>query len=119
MTNARQAPANAPRTWDFLLTVLFIFLQAVLLVVLVLSAFSFGAVNAGCDSVGCNADVVGIGQQICTWGPIVIAIVSVPIAITRVLRRRIAFWVSILGGALMVGAFFVGGIVMTSGYPAS
>jgi len=120
MTDVRTPPANAPRTWDFLLTVVFILLQAILLVVLVLAAFSFGAINAGCQTTetGCNAGVVAIGQQLCTWGPIALAVITVPLAIFRVLRRRIAFWVPLLGGALMVGVFFVGGIVMTSGYPS-
>lgn len=120
MTDVRTPPANTPRTWDFLLTVVFVLLQVLLAVVLLLASFSFGAINAGCESTttGCNAGVVAIGQQLCTWGPIVILVITVPIAIFRVLRRRIAFWVSLLGGVLMVGVFFVGGIIMTSGYPS-
>ena len=121
MTDVRTPPANAPRTWDFLLTVVFTLLQAILLIVLVLAAFSFGAINSGCQSAegGCDPGLVSIGQQLCTWGPIVLAIITVPIAIFRVLRRRIAFWVPILGGVLMVGVFFLGGIIMTSGFPSA
>ena len=120
MTDVRTPPANAPRTWDFLLTVVFIVLQVILLVVLVLAAFSFGAINSGCQTTetGCNVGVVSFGQQLCTWGPIVIAGITVPIAIFRVLRRRIAFWVSLLGGVLMVAVFLLGGVIMTSGYPS-
>ena len=121
MTDVRTPPANAPRTWDFLLTVVFILLQAVLVVVLVLAAFSLGTINAGCQTTeaGCDVQLVSLGQQLCTWGPVVIAVISVPFAIVRVLRRRIAFWVPLLGGVLMVGVFLLGGIVMTSGFPSA
>lgn len=121
MTDVRTPPANAPRTWDFILTGLFVLLQAVILISLLLAAFSFGAINSGCTTTttGCGTTAIQIGQQICTWVPPVIFFITAPWAIVRVLRRRIAFWVALLGGALMVGVFLVGSIIMASGLPSA
>lgn len=120
-TDVRTPPANAPRTWDFLLTVALVLLQALLLVALLVSAFSFGAINTGCqgNEAGCDVTAVRIGQALCTFGPPLVALVTIPWAIARVLRRRIAFWVSLLGSLLMVAVFFVGSTLMTLGAPLS
>ena len=120
-TDVRTPPANAPRTWDFLLTVVLILIQVLLAVALLVSAFSFGALSTGCSAnpAGCDATAVRIGQALCTFGPPFIAVVSIPWAIARVLRRKIAFWVSLLGGVLMVAVFFAGNTLMTLGAPLS
>jgi hypothetical protein len=120
-TDVRTPPANTPRTWDFLLTVVFVLLQALLVVVLLVSAFSFGAISTGCSGnpAGCDATAVRIGQALCTFGPPLIALVSIPWAIARVLRRKIAFWVSLVGGLVMVAVFFLGSTLMTMGAPLS
>lgn len=116
-TDVRTPPANAPRTWDFLLTVVLVLIQVLLAVALLVSAFSFGAINTACA--GCDITAVRIGQALCTFGPPLIAVVSIPWAIARVLRRRIGFWVSLLGGVLMVAVFFLGSTLMTMGAPLS
>jgi hypothetical protein len=119
--DARTAPANAPRTWDFLLTVVFVLLQVLLAIALLVSAFSFGTINSGCQTAegGCDVTAVRIGQALCTFGPPAIALVSIPWAIARVLRRRIGFWVSLLGGVLMVGVFLLGSTLMAMGLPST
>ena len=120
-TDVRTPPANAPRSWDFLLTVVFILLRVLLAVALLVSAFSFGAISTGCSAnpAGCDATAVRIGQALCTFGPPLVALVSIPWAIARVLRRRIAFWVSLLGSALMALVFFLGSTLMAMGAPLS
>jgi hypothetical protein len=110
MTDVRTPPANAPRTWDFLLTGFLVFIEIVLVVVFALAALAFGALNAGCTTaeVQCDETAVQFGQLACTFGPPLIAIVTIPIAIVRVLRRRIAFPVAGLGAVLMVLVFLLG-----------
>jgi hypothetical protein len=109
-------PQTPPRTWDFLLTGFLIFVELLLIVVFVLSALAFGALNSGADVTSTTR--VQIGQQICTFVPPVIALVTIPWAITRVVRRKIAFYVALIGAALMTGAFFVGSALLQSGIPA-
>ena len=108
-------PAAQPRTWDFLLTGFLIFIELLLVVVFVLSALSFGFLNSGCTD--CGLTRIQFGQQICTFVPPLIAVVTIPWAIVRVVRRKIAFWLALLGALLMTIAFFIGSALMQSGLP--
>jgi uncharacterized BrkB/YihY/UPF0761 family membrane protein len=112
-------PQTPPRTWDFLLTVMLIVFMLVLVVVLFFTALSGGIFNAGCSNsaADCNLDLVSIGHQICIWAPAVVAIVAIVASIVRVLRRRIGFWVALLGLALMLGVFFLGRLLIDIGIP--
>ena len=112
MTNTMR-PVTPPRTWDFLLTVLFVFIELLLVVVLLLAALAFGTLNSGANTE--SATRVQLGQQICTFVPPIIALVTIPWAITRLVRRRIAFWVAALGGALMIASFLAGSALLQSG----
>lgn len=109
-------PQTPPRTWDFLLTGFLIFIELLLVVVFVLSALAFGTLNSGASI--SSATRVQLGQQICTFVPPVVAIVTVPWAIVRVFRRKIAFHVALIGAAVMTGAFIAGSLLMQSGIPA-
>lgn len=112
-------PAAQPRTWDFLLTGFLIFIELLLVVVFILSALSFGFLNSGCTaSSGCSLTRIQFGQQICTFVPPLIALVTVPWAIVRVVRRKVAFWLALLGALLMTAAFIFGSTLMQSGLPA-
>ena len=112
-------PAAQPRTWDFLLTGFLIFLELLLVVVFIISAFSFGFLNSGCTvASGCSETRIQFGQQICTFAPPLIAVVTIPWAIVRVVRRKIAFWLALGGAILMTIAFFIGNALLQSGIPA-
>jgi len=110
-------PANAPRTWDFMLTGFLIFVELLLGVVFFLSALTFGALNTGCSD--CDPTAIKIGQWLCLYGPPVIALVTIPWAISRVLRRLIGFGFALVGAALMTLTFFAGSALISMGTPAS
>ena len=116
MIDVTAPPANAPRTWDFMLTGFFVFVELLLGVVFVLSSLTFGALNAGC--VDCDATAIKIGQLLCLYAPPVIALVTIPWAISRVLRRRIGFGFALGGAVLMTLAFFAGSALISMGTPA-
>lgn len=119
MTTATNRPITPPRTWDFMLTGFLIFLELLLVAVFIFSAIAFGALNSGCTAAsGCSLTRIQLGQQICTFVPPLIALITVPWAIVRVARRRIAFPIALLGAGLMTGAFFIGSMLMQSGIPA-
>jgi hypothetical protein len=102
-----------------MLTGFLIFLEVLLVVVFIFSAITFGALNSGCSATaGCSLTRIQFGQQICTFVPPVIALITVPWAIVRVARRQVAFWLALLGAGLMTGAFFLGSALMQSGIPA-
>ncbi len=108
-------PQTPPRTWDFLLTGFLVFVELLLVAVFVLSALAFGTLNIGADV--SSATRVQIGQQVCTFAPPLIALVTIPWAIIRVARRKIGFYVALIGIALMTAAFFAGSTLMQSGIP--
>jgi hypothetical protein len=114
-------PQKSPRTWDFLLTVLLIIITLVLAVALAVSALGLGVITQACSSptANCNADRVQLGQLICTYVPPALALISIVWSIVRVLRRKIAFIIAVIGLALMSGAFLVGRALLDSGIPAS
>jgi uncharacterized BrkB/YihY/UPF0761 family membrane protein len=109
-------PQTPPRTWDFLLTGFFVFVELLLVVVFVLSALAFGTLNTGADVTSTTR--VQLGQQVCTFAPPVIALVTIPWAIVRVARRKVGFHLALIGVLLMTLAFFAGSTLMQSGIPA-
>ena len=114
-------PQTPPRTWDFVLTLALTVLMLVLGVVLFFATLSGGIFNAACSNpaAGCNTDLVGIGHQISLWAPGVVALVAVVWSVVRVLRRKIGFWVALIGVPLMFGAFLLGRFIIDLGIPDS
>jgi hypothetical protein len=106
--------ATPPRTADFLLTVLFIIIEVALVVILFLAALAVSLTNLGCATSveGCDPGRVQFGQLLATWGPPVIAVTTAIIAIVRVLRLKISFWIPLVGAAAMVGVFVLGRAIM-------
>ena len=112
-------PAAQPRTWDFLLTGFLIFIELLLVVVFIFSAITFSALNAGCTAAsGCSLTRIQIGQQICTFVPPLVAAITIPWAIVRVVRRKVAFWLALVGILLMTAGAIFGSALMASGIPA-
>jgi uncharacterized BrkB/YihY/UPF0761 family membrane protein len=108
-------PQTPPRTWDFLLTGFLVFVELLLVVVFILSALAFGALNTGASVT--SETRVQLGQQVCTFVPPVIAAITIPWAIVRVARRKIGFTVALAGATLMTVAFIAGSLLMQSGIP--
>ena len=110
---------KAPRSWDFLLTlalivVMFLFVGAFALSSVTLSATSLACADAGGT---CSDNRVQLGQLISTYAPVAIAVVVLIVSIVRLVRRRIAFWVPIVGILLMSIAFAIGTTVRDVGIP--
>ena len=112
-------PRQAPRSWDFILTlvlvlVMLLFVGAFALSTVTLSATSFACADAGAE---CIDSRVQIGQLISTYAPGAIALVAVIVSVVRLVRRRVAFWVPIVGIVLMSIAFAVGTTIRDIGIP--
>ncbi len=121
MTATSMRPIQPPRTWDFLLTGFLVFIELLLVVIFLVSAVTFAALSQECaaEAVQCSATRVQFGQQICTFVPPLIALITVPWAITRVLRRKLAFWLALIGIVLMTLAFLGGRVLLDSGIPGA
>ncbi len=103
-----------PRTWDFLLTVIAIIIEVLLGIVLIFSAIALSLANQGCDTTvaACDPGRVQFGLLLATWGAPLIGLVTAVVGIVRVLRRKLAFWIPLLGIVLMAGAFLLGTVII-------
>jgi hypothetical protein len=110
-----------PKTWDFLVTLLLIFVMVALSAALTISALGSSVTNQACSAAIANCDEsrVRLGQLVCTYGPPAIALASIVVSIVRVLRRKVGFAICIIGMAAMTGAFFIGRLILDSGIPAT
>ena len=119
MTDAPEP--GTPRTWDFLTTVALIVLTLLLAVAFAIAAVGSGVANQACSvaTSNCSPTRVQVGQLICFWGPPIVALLAITWSIVRVLRRKIAFFIVVLGLIAMTAAFVAGRLILDSGIPAS
>jgi Family of unknown function (DUF6264) len=117
---AEPGAPRPPRTWDFLLTLLLIIVSLVLSVAFAFAAIGFGVTSQACSAAAtnCSETRVQIGQLICSFAPPAIALAAIVWSIVRVLRRKIAFVVMLVGLVAMSGAFLIGRLILDSGIPA-
>ena len=107
--------ARQPRGADFLGSTLLIVLLVVVSAILVVVGFtSFGTRAIACsDGAGCNGDVITLATQLVLVGLPLLTIATIVVTIVRIVRRKLAFPVVLIGIALcllvyIVAAFLVG-----------
>jgi hypothetical protein len=113
----RAAGRRAIRVWDIVLTVLL--LLAVAGVTLIVSIFGL-YLSMAADACGvrdCDTDLIAVGMLLAAVIPWIVLAVTVVASIVLLILRRLAFWVPIAGGVLVVVAFFIGGGLATAGVP--
>ena len=77
-----------------------------------------GMVSDGCTgTTECDGDRIGAGMAIAVLGPWVISLIALVVSIVLMARRRLAFWVPLVAGVLIVGSWFAGAMVASSGVP--
>ncbi len=108
------APTRRPRrVWDLVLTIL---LLVVYLGVTAIGSFlgvflAFASDSCGASSV-CNVDQIGTGMTVAVygvWAPVLIVLI---VAIVLLVRRRLAFWVPLVGIALTIAIVVLGGALV-------
>ncbi len=104
-----------PRGGDFLGSTALIVLLVVVSTILVIVGFtSFGAQAIACSDVaGCNRTVISFGTQLVLIGLPLLTIATVVVTIVRLMRRKVAFPVALIGIAAcvivyVIAAFLVG-----------
>ncbi|MDQ1124553.1 DUF6264 family protein [Microbacterium trichothecenolyticum] len=111
--------ARKTRGWDVALTI-------VLLVLLPLAAL--GASYAGvllafaadaCGSVVCDAGLMNTGFWLAVISPWVVFVLGVVVAIVRLVRHRLAFWVPLATLVGMAAVWFVAAAFVGAGVSAS
>lgn len=102
--------------WDLVLTIVLLVLMAGLGFVLFFFSFflAFASDSCGASSV-CDTDLIATGMLVAMILPIAAGVLALIAAIIVLVVKRVAFWIPIVGMALMVGAFALGAAIATSG----
>lgn len=105
-----------PRGWDFFLTSVFILVLLVLTGIFVTLGIGFGLNTLGCSG-GCDLDAIGIGAQVTTFGSPVVALIAIIVAVVFIARRKVAFWVPLVGILVIGGLYVLGAFLVSQGVP--
>jgi hypothetical protein len=112
--SATVAPTRPPRrVWDLVLTILLLVVYlGVTAMGSVLGFFlAFASDSCGASSV-CNVDQIGAGLTVAVygvWAPVLVVLI---VAIVLLVRRRLAFWVPLVGIALTIAIVVTGGALV-------
>lgn len=113
-----ERPVRVRRTWDLVLTVVLLIAMAAVAVVAAFGGVFLVFVTDSCGSVGrCNDAAVTSGVLTGAVGPLVVALIAAVVAVVRLVRRRMAFWVPVVGLVLIVAVLVLGYLLTASGVP--
>ena len=104
------SPVRQRRPWDTILTIILLIL---FVGVVIVCSFAGALVVFAGDSCGasaeCNYDIIGAAVMVGLIGPAVVGVVVLVVTIVRLVRKRVAFFVpligSVLAAAVVAGAF--------------
>ncbi|WP_394553463.1 hypothetical protein ACDF64_03660 [Agromyces sp. MMS24-JH15] len=118
-----QAPvATEPRrviVWDLVLTIVLIVVLIGVTAVLWVLSFFLAFAGDSCGAVECDYDVIGTGFVVAMFGPIIAAVPPIVAAVIVLVFKRIAFWIPLVGIALVIAVFVVGVLITVSGVPGA
>lgn len=114
------APDQRPRrTWDLVVTIILLVLDGVLAAIMSFFGFFLAMAGDSCGARDCNSDLIAIGLLVAVALPWVLLILVAVISIVLLVKRRIAFWVPLIGAVLIIGSWFVGAVIASAGVPGS
>jgi hypothetical protein len=112
--------ARQPRGGDFLgSTALIVLLVVVNAILVVIAATSFGAQAIACsDGAGCNGDVITLGTQLVVIGLPLLTIATIVVAVLRLVRRKLAFPVPLVGIVVSVLVYVIAAFLVGQSVPS-
>ena len=109
-------PVRERRTWDVVLTILFLVLYLGSVVIASILSFFLAFAGDGCGaSMNCDYDRIGQGMLVVLVGPWIPVLFVLGAAIILLVKRRLAFWVPLAGIALTIVIVVIGFAVSASG----
>lgn len=110
-----------PRSWDFFLTIFFIFMLLVLTAIFVVLGFAFGASTIGCadSDVQCNYDFISFGSLMVIIGVPAIALIGIVASVVWIARRKLSFWIPLVASLAAMGLFMLGSYIVDLAVPGS
>lgn len=113
-------PGKRPlRTWDLVVTIVLLVLDGVLAAIMSLFGFFLAMAGDSCGARDCNSDLIAIGLMVAVALPWLVLIIVAIVSIVLLIKRRLAFWVPLVGGVLIIGSWFVGALIASAGVPGA
>jgi Family of unknown function (DUF6264) len=110
-----------PRSWDFFLTIFFIFVLLVLTVIFVFSALGFGVATLTCadSSAECNYEFISYGSLLVLFGVPIVTLAGVVMSVVWIARRKLSFWIPLVACGAAIGVFMLGSFLVSSAVPGA
>jgi hypothetical protein len=117
---ASASPRPPARTWDLVLSIVLLALNAglALLLVVLSPLLLMGADPCGAGTV-CNEDQMGIGIAVSLLGPLMVLALAIAATVLLLILRKVAFWVPLVTLLLTPGVFLFGAALVVSGVPGA
>lgn len=113
-------PRRPVRTADVVATIGLMVLLGVLTLYTSYFGLFLGMMSDPCGSGNdCNTDIMGVGVLVAVILPWVFFIAALIVAVVRVIRRKLAFWVPLAAAPLVVLSWFIGAWIGSTGLPSS
>ena len=111
--------AKQPRGGDFLAsTALIVLLGIISAILVVIGVTSFGAQAIACsDGAGCNGSVITLGTQLVVIGLPLLTIATIVVTILRIVRRKLAFPVALIGIVVCVLLYVIASFLVGQSVP--
>ena len=115
------APSAKPpiRTWDLIVTIILLVLDGVLAAIMSFFGFFLAMAGDSCGARDCTADFIAIGLMVAVGLPWLVLIVVAVVSIVLLVRRRLAFWVPLVGAVFIIGSWFIGAAIASAGVPGA
>lgn len=110
-----------PRSWDFFLTVLLLFVLLVLAAIFLVLGFGLGVTTLTCadSNEECNYDVISLGSLIVFIGVPVVTLAGIITSVVFIARRKLSFLVALVSVLALVGVFVLGSWLVSLAVPSS
>jgi hypothetical protein len=94
-------PERVRKPWDVILTIILLVLYAGWTIVCATAGALVALVSDSCGAAAvCSDDQIGVAVLVGTAGPVVLGVIILAVTVLRMLRRRLAFFVPLIGSVL-------------------
>jgi uncharacterized membrane protein YjgN (DUF898 family) len=100
-------------------TIVLLVLAGVLAAIMSFFGFFLAMAGDSCGARDCNSDMIAVGLMVAVALPWLLLIIVAVVAIVMLVKRRIAFWVPLIGGVLIIGSWFLGAAIASAGVPGA
>jgi uncharacterized BrkB/YihY/UPF0761 family membrane protein len=113
-------PGKRPvRTWDLVVTIILLVLDGVLAAIMSFFGFFLAMAGDSCGARDCNSDLIATGLMVAVALPWILLVVVAVVAIVLLVRRRLAFWVPLVGAVLIIASWPIGALIASAGVPGA